>query len=95
MIGVIATLTARAGKQAELEAVVRELAQAVTAHEPGNLLYRLTRSRADAVTYKVLELYLREADLQAHAQSDHFRSAGPRLAACLAVPAAVELLDGV
>jgi quinol monooxygenase YgiN len=95
MIGIIATLRAQAGKEAELEAVFGELSAQVRANEPGNILYRLTRVRADAGAYKVLELYRSDEDLKAHASSAHFHAAGPKLAGCLAEAPSIEYLDVV
>ncbi len=95
MIGVIATLTILDGKAAEFEDVFRTLSRAVRENEPGNLCYQLTRSKADPLTYKVLEVYADADALKAHGASDHFRAAGPGLGACLAGKPEVEYLDGV
>ena len=94
-IGVIATLKVQEGKGAELEAVFRELAEQVAANEPGNKLYRLTRTRADANTYVVMELYDDQAAIEAHGKSDHFRAAGPKIGACLAGRPDIQYLDTV
>jgi quinol monooxygenase YgiN len=95
MIGVIATLKIQDGKAAEFEAVFRTLSAAVRSQEPGNLCYQLTRSKTDATTYKVLEVYADADALNAHGASDHFKAAGPGLGACLAGKPEVEYLDGV
>ncbi len=94
-IGVIATLKVQDGKGPELEAAFATLAAKVRAGEPGNKLYRLCRSRADANTYVVMELYDDQAAVEAHGKSDHFRAAGPALGACLAGRPEVEYLDTV
>ena len=57
MIGVIAVLKIKEGSEAQFEAGFKALAAKVKANEPGNLAYQLTKSRADPLTYKVLELY--------------------------------------
>jgi quinol monooxygenase YgiN len=95
MIGVIATLSVRPGKQAEFEAVFARLAAQVRADEPGNIFYQLCRSRESDQTYKVLEQYRDQAALDAHRASAHFRAAGPLLTGVLAGAPVVELLDAV
>ena len=95
MIGIVATLKIQDGKADEFEAVFAELSAKVRANEPGNLMYQLTRSRTEAGTYKVLELYKDEAALNAHRTADHFRELGAKMGACLAGRPDVELLDAV
>ncbi len=82
-IGVVATLKAQAGKEAEFEAIFRDLAAQVRANEPGNTLYQCFRSKKDAGTYVVMEIYESDEALKAHGKSDHFRAAGPKLGAVL------------
>ena len=94
-IGVIATLKVQDGKGADLEAVFEELSEAVRANEPGNKLYRLCKSRGDANTYVVMEIYEDQAAIEAHGRSDHFRAAGPRIGACLAGKPDIHYLDTV
>ncbi len=93
MIGVVATLKCQPGKGGELEAAFGTLAAQVRANEPGNIYYTLCKSRTEADTYKVLELYASEEALKAHGSSDHFRAAGPSLGAVLAGRPEVEYLD--
>ena len=95
MIGIIATLKVQDGKGPELESVFKELAALVRAKEPGNVVYQLTKSRADANTYKVLELYTDQDAVTAHGGSAHFREHSPRMGPCLAGRPDIELLDGV
>ena len=95
MIGVVATLKVQDGKGAEFEAIFRELAAKVRANEPGNLLYQLTRSRAEADTYKVLEIYRDQESLTAHRETDHFRELGRKMGPCMDGRPQVELLDAV
>lgn len=93
-IGVIATLRVQPGKEAELEAIFAELAPAVHANEPGNSYYRLFRTE-DASVYKVLECYDDAAAMDAHRNSDHFRTFGARLGACLSGGLDVERMTAV
>ncbi len=95
MIGVVATLRVQDGKNAEFEKVFADLSAKVKANESGTLVYQLTRSRTDGVTYKVLELYASPEALKAHGTSEYFRAAGPALGACLAGPPEIEYLDAV
>ena len=94
-IGVIATLKVQDGKGAELEEVFRTLSERVRAGEPGNQLYRLCKSRADANTYVVMEIYADQAAIEAHGRSEHFKAAGPRIGACLAGRPEIQYLDAV
>jgi quinol monooxygenase YgiN len=95
MIGIVATLRVQDGKTAEFEGIFLGLAKQVRANEPGNVFYQLTKSRADANTYKVLELYKDQAALEAHRGSDHFKAEGAKMGACLAGRPDIEYLDGV
>lgn len=94
-IGVIATLKVQDGKAAELESVFQGLAAEVRANESGNTLYQLCKSRTDANTYVVMEMYVDAAAIEAHRASDHFRAAGPKLGACLAGRPEIQFLDAV
>lgn len=95
MIGIVATLKVQEGKGPDFEAIFLELAGKVRANEPGNVFYQLTRSRADADTYKVLELYKDQDALSAHGQTDHFKDLGRKMGAFLAGRPDVEYLDAV
>jgi len=94
MLAVVATLEAKEGKEAELEAVMRELAGAVQAHEPGCRLYALHRAKAPR-TYVMLERYVDPAALAAHSQSAHFRGAMGKLLPLLAGAPRIEMLEEV
>ena len=95
MIGIVATLKVQDGKGAEFEGVFRDLAEKVRANEPGNLMYQLTKSRADPNTYKVLELYKDQDAVTLHGGTEYFRAAGPKMGPCLAGRPEIEYLDGV
>ena len=77
MIALLARLRVAAGKEAEFEKVMLELAAEVRANEPGNQLYTLVK---DAEGYAVMELYDDDEALKAHGASDHFRAAGAKFA---------------
>jgi quinol monooxygenase YgiN len=78
-IGVVATLKVAEGNGDEFESVFRDLAAQVKANEPGNQMYRVFKSRKDADTYIVMEVYADQAALEAHGKSDHFKAAGPKI----------------
>ncbi len=95
MIGVVAVLRVQDGKGEDFEAIFRELSAKVRANEAGNLMYQLTKSRAEANTYKVLELYKDQDALTHHGQTDYFKDLGRKMGGCMAGRPEVELLDGV
>jgi quinol monooxygenase YgiN len=95
MLGIVATIRVQDGKGAEFEGVFGELAAKVRANEPGNLLYQLTKSRSEANTYKVLELYKDQDALTAHGGTEYFRELGRKMGPCLAGRPEVETLDAV
>ncbi|MBQ75279.1 MAG: antibiotic biosynthesis monooxygenase [Gammaproteobacteria bacterium] len=95
MIGAIAELEIKDGKQEEFEAVFAALATEVSDKEGGNKLYQLTRSRADATVYKVMELYVDQAALDAHGQSDHFKEASQKMGVCMGGAPKIEIVDAV
>ena len=95
MIAVVATLKVKPGSEAEFEAAFAEMTAGVRAHEPGNTLYQLARSRTEPGTYKVLELYADQAAVEAHRASDHFRAGGRKLRDILAEPPQVEVFETV
>ncbi len=94
-IGAIAEMTVKPGKNAEFEAIIKRLADAVNSHEPGCRLYALHRSRSDARRCLVLEPCADQATLDAQAETGYFRSIGTELASCLAAPPKIEYLDAV
>lgn len=95
MIGVLSTLRVREDRRYEFEQAFERLARQVRDAEPGNLLYQLYACRGHPNTYKVLEIYSGDGDLEVHRASGHLRAAEPVLMALLADAPAVEILDGV
>ncbi|MBU6445093.1 MAG: antibiotic biosynthesis monooxygenase [Alphaproteobacteria bacterium] len=92
-IGAIATLKVREGKEAEFEAAFGELMAAVRAGEPGNRLYQLCRSRSEAGTYVVMEIYESDEAAKVHVASAHFKAFGPKLGPFVAGPPDVKFFD--
>ncbi len=95
MIGIVATLRTKDGAGEAFETVFRELAAKVRANEPGNLMYQLTKSRTEANTYKVLELYADQDALAAHGKTEYFKALGAQMGASMAGRPDVEYLDAV
>jgi quinol monooxygenase YgiN len=94
-IGVIATLTVAEGKNAEFEALFKQLVEQVNAREEGCNFYQIHQSRSDSQVYKVLEQYIDQAAFEAHGKSDYFREIGGALGPCMAGPPDIELVDGI
>lgn len=94
-IGLVATLVIQEGKNAEFETAFLALAEQVRKLEPGNIFYLLHRSKTDPQTYKVLEQYHSDADLEAHGQSAHFLEANKVLGPLVAAPPEMEVFDTV
>jgi quinol monooxygenase YgiN len=95
MIGIVATIKVQDGKGPDFESVFLELAAKVKENEAGNLLYQLTKSRAEPTTYKVLELYRDQDALIAHGGSDYFKEIGRKMGAFMAGRPEIEYLDTV
>jgi quinol monooxygenase YgiN len=95
MIGIVATIKVQEGKGADFEAVFLELTGKVRANESGNILYQLTKSRTEADTYKVIELYKDQEAVTAHGSSDHFKELGRKMGAFMAGRPVIEYLDAV
>lgn len=93
MIGLIATIRIKEGAAAKFERIFVELSAGIRDDEPGILTYQLCRSRDDALTYKVLEIYRDDAALEAHLAGEHVGRMGARFAALLDGNPQVEFLD--
>jgi quinol monooxygenase YgiN len=83
MIALVVTLKIKDGKQAEFEAMARELVANVRANEPGNAQYMLCKKDGSANEYVFIEQYKSQADLDAHGKTAHFAAAMPTFGACL------------
>lgn len=84
MIGLIAKLKVQPGRGPDFEQAFRPLAEKVNSDaEPGNVLYKLCKSREDAETYVVMELYRDQAAVDEHPQTEHFKTLWPEIAPLL------------
>ena len=94
-IALVVTLKIQDGKGGEFETFFNDLAKQVRANEPGNQAYKLTKSRAEPNTYKILEIYADQDALTHHGGTDYFKAAQPNFGAFLAGRPEMEFLDGV
>ena len=83
MIGVIATISVKKGKEIEFQAMMKKLVNAVNLDEADNLFYRLYKK--SPFIYVVLEGYKNREALQYHTKTDHYKKYGKAMA---------EFLDG-
>lgn len=104
MIGVIAKLTVKAGKEAEFEKHAKALISQVTANEAGCELYELFKSSAEKNAdtshagtshYVFMEKYRDTAALKAHSQTPYFLAAQSTLGPCLAAAPDVKVYNAV
>lgn len=95
MIGIFATLIAKSGRKADFEAAFRQMAAAVRTREPGAELYQLCKVQKAPDTYRVMELYVDQAAVEAHRSNYRYRALGVALRDLLEAPPAVEMLDTV
>ncbi|MEM8616890.1 MAG: putative quinol monooxygenase [Pseudomonadota bacterium] len=93
MIGVVATLEIAEGKEAEFEAIAKDLMAQVKANEAGTLTYQLYKSKKDANTYIFMEEYASQEALAAHGKTDYFAAAGAKLGPCLAGAPDIQYFD--
>ena len=93
MLGVVATIKVKPGTGQQFEAVAKELVEKVRANEPGCKLYVLHRAEAPD-TYVFLERYVDEAAVEAHRQTEHFKSIGRKMGEFMAGrPEVVRLVE--
>ena len=95
MLGVIASVKVQEGKTEEFEAVVSDLAKAVAANEPDCTAFQVCKVRNAPGEYKILEIYRSKDAFKAHAKSEHFTAAVPKMEATFAAPMGVEILEGL
>jgi quinol monooxygenase YgiN len=94
MLGIVATIKVKPGAGASFEALARELVAKVRANESGCKLYALHRAEAPD-TYVFLERYVDQAAVEAHRQTDYFKSIGRSMGQFMAGPPDVQRLTEV
>jgi quinol monooxygenase YgiN len=95
MIGICATIRIQDGKAVEFEQLFSDLSAKVKANEAGCLFYQLTKSRREAHTYKVFELYRDQAAVETHMGSEYFKATSKLLRGLMDGAPDIELLDTV
>jgi quinol monooxygenase YgiN len=83
VIAVVATIEVKEGKEAEFEAVMKNLADKVRSNEPGTTHYQVCKS-AQGPTYVVLENYTDQDAFTHHTTTAYFKEASPKMGACMA-----------
>ena len=92
-IGVTAKLVIQSGQNQAFEEVFARLAEAVNKHEDGCEFYKIYRHSEEPDTYVVLESYVDQAALEAHRETEHFRSIGIELGPLLAAPPELSIMQ--
>jgi quinol monooxygenase YgiN len=85
MFNAIVTQKISPGKQAEFEALVKEVEANTIRHDEGCLRYEWYRSEEPG-TYYVVESWTNEAAAQAHLKTPHLSALMPKLKECVAGP---------
>jgi quinol monooxygenase YgiN len=78
-LGVVGRLTAKTGKEQELEALFHELSALAKAHEPGMLQHAIFRSTTNPREFVVVEVFRDQAAFDAHSRTDHYPEVGRRI----------------
>ena len=91
MIYVVATLTVKPEKRAELIEAAKDCI-AATRQEPGNITYDMHESVTDPARMVFVEQWENAEALGPHGKSDHMRAFGRVAAACLSAPAKIEII---
>src|SRR5262249_3591577 len=78
MLGVVATLKVKPGKEQEFEAVAKKLVAKVVAGEPGCKLYALHHAETPG-TYVFMERYVDQGAVEAHRATDYFKTLGRKM----------------
>jgi len=94
MLGIVATIKVKPGEGAQFEALAKELVAKVRSNEPGCKLYALHRAKAPD-TYVFLERYVDQSAVDAHRQTDYFKSIGRSMGQFMAGPPDVQYLTEV
>lgn len=93
MMTFIARMTVKEGKEAEFEALARELTTKVLANEPGTKGYEFFRLPETERGYAVFESFESEEAEEAHRNTPHFAELAPPLIECLDGTYVREFLD--
>jgi quinol monooxygenase YgiN len=92
VIAVVATIQVKEGKEAEFEAVMKDLAEKVRANEPGTTHYQVCKS-TQGPTYVVLENYTDQDAFTHHTTTSYFKEASPKMGTCMAGAPKIEFFE--
>ena len=92
MITLTAKIQAAAGKEQELETVLRELVKA-TATEEGSVEYRLHKVVDTPGAFRFVEKFKDQAAFDFHSNSDHFKAAVEKIGALAIGEGELEMLE--
>ena len=93
MIGVIATVRIKLGKNAEFEKIAKNLVRQVNSLENDNIFYRLYKKSENEYTF--LEGYKNKEALEYHTKTNHYKENGKNMADLLDGKPDVTILDEV
>lgn len=85
---IVATVKAKAGREAEFQAAALKLVAAVRANEPGCLMYTLNQGDSPD-SFVFMERYADEDALKTHRGTDHFKTLGRAMGEFMDGPPAV------
>jgi quinol monooxygenase YgiN len=91
VLTVVARIHPKPGREAEVEALLVEMAEAVRAHEPDCLVYRPHRSTGTPAVFCFYEQYRTDAAFELHRTAPHLAAARSRMKELVARPTEVEL----
>ena len=83
MMTFIARMQIKPGKEADFEALAKQLTEKVLAEEPGTVAYEFFRLPDTERGYAVFESFVDEAAEEAHRNTPHFQDLAPPLIDCL------------
>jgi quinol monooxygenase YgiN len=95
MITATAVQLARAGKEATLEALMKDLTTNVKANEPGCKNFLYVRSTEKARTYLVIEQYIDQSAFDFHHTTAYLKAFIPKMMECLEQPPDVAIYEDV
>lgn len=95
MMGIVATLKVKEGKEAVLEAEVKSMMATMETAEPGCLQFDMFTHSSEPGTYVMMERYADQAAVDAHMNSAHFQTLVKNLQDVLAGPPDVSILNAV
>jgi quinol monooxygenase YgiN len=95
MITATAIQLAQAGKEATLEALMKDLTTKVKANEPGCTIFLYVRSTEKPRTYLVIEQYVDQAAFVFHHATDYLAAFVPKMMECIEQPPTIAMYGDV